>query len=66
MTIQELINKLQRSVDELGYSPNTHIQIDLLATNIQDTHWNFEVDNLGVSEPRAIAINVYDNEDKNG
>jgi len=58
MTIQELINELNRSVNELGYDPNTHIQIELLAEKIQDTYWNFEVDNLGVSKPKSIAINV--------
>ena len=28
MTIQELINKLQNSIDKLGYRPDTHIVVE--------------------------------------
>ena len=74
MTIQELINELQYSIDELGYKPDTHICIDMLAEsidyiagNVQDTYWEFLVDNDSRSDYNKdnwkISINVYDNEE---
>ncbi len=59
MTIQEAINTLEYA-KKLGFPPDTKIQIDLLAKEIQDTHWQWEFDLGAVAKPRALAINVLD------
>ena len=75
MTIQELINELQYSIDELGYKPDTHICIDMqmesvdyVLGKVQDTYWEFLVDNDSRSDYNKdswkISINVYDDKDK--
>ena len=75
MTIQELINELQYSIDELGYKPDTHICIDMIAEsinyvegNVQDTYWEISVDNDSRSDNNPkhlkISINVYDDEEE--
>ena len=75
MTIQELINELQYSIDELGYRPDTHIQVDMevesidyVAGNVQDTYWELFIDNDNRSDNNPknwkIAINVYDDEEE--
>ena len=62
MTIQEAINTLEHA-KKLGFPPDTKIQIDLLAKEIQDTHWQWDFDLDGVSQPLALAINVLDEDD---
>ena len=71
MTIQELINELQYSIDKLGYKPDTHICIDMqmesvdyVQGKVQDTYWEFLVDNDSRSDYNKdnwkMSINVYD------
>ena len=63
MTIQEAIDALEYA-KELGFPPDTKIQIDLLAKEIQDTYWQWDFDLGGVSQPLAMAINVFYEDEK--
>tara|TARA_A100000172_G_C2966323_1_gene84327 strand:- start:295 stop:489 length:195 start_codon:yes stop_codon:yes gene_type:complete len=61
MTAQELINKMQYAIDELGFNPNSHIQIDMFNSNDDlETFWNIELDDTAISEPKSLCINVYE------
>jgi len=63
MTAQELINKMQYAIDELGFNPNSHIQIDMFDSNDDlETFWNIELDDTAISEPKSLCINVYEEE----
>ena len=61
MRVKDLISKLQFAIDELGFNPNSHIQIDMFDSN-EDlmTHWNIELDDTAISEPKSLCINVYE------
>mgnify|MGYP003136570917 FL=1 len=66
MTIQELINELQYSIDEIGYKPDTVICIDTLENiGSEITYWGIELDTDNRSDYNKnnwkIAINVYNN-----
>ena len=59
MTIQKAIDTLEHA-KKMGFSADTVIVIDLLAKEVQDTHWNWEFDLGAVAKPLKIAINVFD------
>tara|TARA_A100000164_G_scaffold66377_1_gene55032 strand:- start:1101 stop:1298 length:198 start_codon:yes stop_codon:yes gene_type:complete len=60
MTIQELINTLQYSIDEYGFDPNSNVQIDAFDAHYEfDTYWDIHVDYTAQSEPRGVCINAY-------
>ena len=66
MTIQELINELQYSIDKIGYRPDTVICIDTLENiGSEMTYWGIELDTDNRSDYNKnnwkIAINVYNN-----
>ena len=64
MTIQQLINELQNAITFHNFNPKTHVQIDVFTYDGQgdDTYPNISVDVSAVSEPRALAINAYEDE----
>ena len=67
MKVKELISKLQYAIDELGFNPDSHIQIDMFDSN-EDlmTYWDIELDDTAISEPKCLCINVFEeNEDDN-
>tara|TARA_R110000796_G_scaffold170672_1_gene287616 strand:- start:312 stop:518 length:207 start_codon:yes stop_codon:yes gene_type:complete len=61
MKVKDLIMRLQFAVDELGFNPDTHIQIDMFDSN-EDimTYWNIELDDTAISEPKSLCINVFE------
>ena len=61
MTIQELINTLQYSIDELEFDPNSNVQIDMFDAHheVEKTYWDIHVDYTAQSEPRGVCINAY-------
>ena len=67
MTIQELINKLQNSIDELGYRPDTHIVVETNQNVYEEnTYWDFDLDYSDFDLEKKnwkLAINVFENEE---
>ena len=67
MTIQELINKLQNSIDELGYRPDTHIVVETNQNVYEEnTYWDFDLDYSDYdieNKNWKLAINVFENEE---
>ena len=66
MTIQELINELQHSIDEIGYNPDTIICADNLENfEPEMTYWGIELDTGSTSDLDKrnwkLSINVFDN-----
>jgi hypothetical protein len=64
MTIQQLINDLQKAIYVHHFDPETPVQIDVLTYDGQNdnTHWNISVDQSAISKPRSFAINVFEDE----
>lgn len=67
MTIQELINRLQNSIDNLEFNPDSPVQVDVKLEGWEDyeTCWNIHFDDSGVCFPKSVCLNVYDTEEKN-
>ena len=67
MTIQELINKLQNAIDELGYRPDTHIVVETnQGVQEENIYWDFDLDysNYDIeSKNWKIAINVFEDKE---
>ena len=64
MTIQELIDELQYAIAEIGYRPDTVINIDTLENiGSEMTYWHFDLDtdNRSDFDKRNwnLAINVH-------
>jgi len=66
MTVKELISKLQYAIDELGFNPDSHIQIDVFDSD-EDlmTYWDVELDDTAISEPKCLCINVFEGKEDN-
>ena len=66
MTIQQLINDLQKAIYVHHFDPETPVQIDVLTWGCEneDTYWDIYVDTSAISEPRSFSINVYAQEER--
>ena len=56
MTIQELINRLQNSINNLEFNPDSPVQIDVKLEGWEDymTCWEIHFDDTGVSLPKSV------------
>jgi len=61
MKVKDLIMRLQYAIDELGFNPDSHIQIDMFDSD-EDlmTYWDIELDDTAISEPKSLCINVFE------
>jgi len=66
MTIQELINKLQNALDELGYRADTHIVVETNKNvHEENTYWDFDLDYSDYdieNKNWKLAINVFEDD----
>ena len=59
MTLQELINKLQYSIDECGFYPDAIVVVDLIHYTDGYSQYSLDdVDNTG-SHMGILSLNVY-------
>ena len=59
MTIQELINELQHSINELGFSKDTHVVFDVQnSEGVIDQTDNIDLDNSSCKEILPINIRL--------
>ena len=59
MTIQELINELQHSIDELGFNKDTYVVFDIQnSEGVIDQTDNIDLDNSSCKEILPINIRL--------
>lgn len=58
MTLQQLINKLQKSIDDSVCDANTKVAIEIDTDTDFQTCWDFDVNSFSINKTNHVCINV--------